>query len=502
MSEKNKSSKKIYVLDTNVIVHDYSSITKFEENDVSLPSIVIQELDKFKKGNETMNVNVREFHRTLKKLRETKIPKEFIHGKGNKAFKVKKMVPALSHGGVSLGDGLGNIEIVRVSQKLHPLVRSQFFHDTADNWILSTVLEIQEKQEKTDKRKVILVSKDFNLQIKADLLGIEVQDYENDKVPNMDKLYMGRGELISEGLCSLIDVLYKDGKAPIFGKEYSLYIDKEELKPNKFFVIKAGRKSVLACIGPDMKFFCRIEKQIVSGITPLNTEQIFSVQALLDPRISLVSLMGKAGTGKTLLAIAAGIQQLNIYDKVLLGVAVVPLSNNNIGAVPGTVEEKVSPYMQGLFDNLELIESQIKKEKPVPKDIDNKTKKSVSKKNQKKVSVSKKKDLTVLLQEEGKLKIQALASIRGRSLNNIFFIIDEAQNLTPHEVKTIITRAGKNTKIVFCGDVEQIDSPYLDARSNGLTYVIYKLAGNEVIAHITLEKGERSYLAELAADLM
>jgi len=501
-----KTEKKIFVLDTNVILHDYNSITKFAEHDVRIPSTVIQELDTFKKGNETINVNVREFHRTLKRLRETKVEKEFSTGKaGNKhSIIVKKMVPALSHGGVSLGEGLGKIELIRLPKDLHPLVKAQFFHPTPDNWILSSVLELEEQQNRGQKRRVILVTKDFNLQAKADLLGIEVQDYENDKVPNIESLYMGRGELVHEGLLSLIDLLYKSGKALIFDQDYSEYIDKEELKPNKFFVIKTSNKSCLVRVDVNMEYFYKVEKNTVAGITPLNSEQVFSVSALMNKDINLVTLMGKAGTGKTLLAMATGIQQIkdNKYDRIIVAAAMVPLSNRDIGALPGSADEKVSPYMQGLFDNLAFIQSQMKGPK-IDLIVEHQEAVNTKRKSQKKTPTTVEKvDYLTSLQKDGKLKIQPLASIRGRSLNNTYFVIDEAQNLTPHEVKTIITRAGKNTKIVFCGDVEQIDSPYLDARSNGLSHAIYRLAGKKIVAHVTLVKGERSELANLAADLL
>lgn len=348
------------------------------------------------------------------------------------------------------------------------------------------------------------MTKDFNLQAKADLLGIEVQDYENDKVPNIDKLYMGRGELVHEGLSSLVDLLYRPGgKAPIFDAECSEYINKEDIQSNKFFVIRAGKKSCLARVDVNMEYFYKVEKETVAGISPLNSEQVFSVSALMNKDINLVTLMGKAGTGKTLLAMATGIQQLrdNKYDRMVIAAAMVPLSNRDIGALPGTVDEKVSPYMQGLFDNLSFIQSQMKGPK-VDFVIEQQESSSTKRKNQKKAPTTERVDFITSLQKDGKLKIQPLASIRGRSLNNTLFIIDEAQNLTPHEVKTVITRAGKNTKIVFCGDVQQIDSPYLDARSNGLSHAIYRLAGKKIVAHVTLEKGERSELAELAADLL
>jgi len=232
---------------------------------------------------------------------------------------------------------------------------------------------------------------------------------------------------------------------------------------------------------------------------------VFSVSALMNKDINLVTLMGKAGTGKTLLAMATAIQQIkdNKYDRIIVAAAMVPLSNRDIGALPGSADEKVSPYMQGLFDNLAFIQSQMKGPKIDLVVEHQEVASSAKRKTQKKPPTTVEKvDYITSLQKDGKLKIQPLASIRGRSLNNTYFVIDEAQNLTPHEVKTIITRAGKNTKIVFCGDVEQIDSPYLDARSNGLSHAIYRLAGKKIVAHVTLVKGERSELAELAADLL
>jgi len=271
-----------------------------------------------------------------------------------------------------------------------------------------------------------------------------------------------------------------------------------------YFILKNMNNSCLVCVDENVEKFCRVEKKTVSGINPRNAEQAFALDALLSKKNSLISLMGKAGTGKTLLAMAAALELLKsgLYERIIIAAAMVPLSNRDIGALPGDANDKVAPYMQGLYDNLEFIKSQYKGKKVrVPVEETEENEFSGTRKRKSKAQTEEK-DFISILQEEGRIKIQPLASIRGRSLNNTIFIIDEAQNLTPHEVKTIVTRAGENTKVVFCGDIQQIDSPYLDSRSNGLSHLIYRMAGQKIVAHVTLEKGERSYLAELAADLL
>lgn len=499
-----EKERKLFVLDTNIIVHDYDSIFKFQEHAVRIPAIVMQELDTFKKGNETININVREFFRKLKALRTTLVRKEFKYGK----VKVDKMVPALSHGGVSLGDGLGDIGIVRVPKNLHPLVKSNFFDETPDNRILSVVLAIEEEELLHQKRKVILVTKDSNLQNKADLLGITVEDYENDKVPNIDLLYTGRDEIMDERLGPLIDLLYKNNRAPIFEEEYSVCFNQEKIKANMFFILKTNSSHCLACVDSEMQYLIRVEKKAVAGISPRNAEQVFAVHAALNADVDLLTLIGPAGTGKTLLAMAAAIELSNAakYSKILLSAAMVPLSNREIGFLPGDEASKVSPLMQGLFDNLDLIKTYIKGPKDPGTEKNQTAKAKPSKKGKAgvevKLPIEKQKDYISLMQEDGRIKIQALAHIRGRSLNNTLFIIDEAQNLTPHDVKTIITRAGYNTKVIFIGDIKQIDSPYLDDRSNGLSHIVHRLAGNKIVAHVTLVKGERSELATLASELL
>lgn len=522
----NNRDKKLFILDTNIIIRDPMCIFNFAEHDIAIPAIVLQELDKYKKGTDMLNFNVREFHRQLKKLREKKVSKEFTkkrNGKGGK-IAIFKDVPALANGGVEIAPGLGKIQIHPYNKRMSDWVKNNFLENTADDKILATVAIIEEDlmNKPGNTQKVILVTKDANLQFKADLCGIDVEDYETDKIASVDSLYTGRGVLINPELKPLIDVLSFKKEAPIFGAEYSQYIPAEEIIPNKFMTIKAGQQSVLACVDPKGQMFRTIDKTKMSaaGIVPLNTEQVFSMYALLNPNIHLVTLLGKAGSGKTLLAIATALEQLRqgIYKKIIIAAAMVPLSDKPIGALPGGIDAKVSPYMQGFFDNLDFIRNELKGKWDKEPDAVNATKK---RKKTEKPASSKRKNAgraaqqrqQVVAQSEegpkdfitqqlalGNIQIQALATIRGRSLNNVKFILDESQNISLHEAKTILTRSGKNTQMVFCGDIEQIDTPYLDERSNGLSNVIDKMSNHRLVAHVTLEKGERSELADLAAD--
>jgi PhoH-like ATPase len=445
--------KKVFVLDTNVVLHDPECIMKFQEHDLVIPITVIEELDKFKKGGEELNLHSRMFLRSFDKL---------------------TMDPKVFNGGSSLGQGRGTIQ-VKLCSNINKQVRTTLAEDTKDHRILSIVCDLVDAEQKktaSQKRKVILVSKDANLRIKARSLKMDAQDYENDKVAIMDELYTGsRGiEIVSK---DIIDTMYSENSIPV--EQLQL---KDAFYPNMYFILKTKNEKSSAIVRLDVnkKNIIRVEKNTISGITPRNSEQTFSMNALFDPEINLVTLSGKAGTGKTLLALAAAIQQANnkIYDKVLLARPIVELSNKTLGFLPGDAKEKVSPYMLPLFDNLAVI-----------KNSNNRTKESIEE-----------------MERDDRIQIIPLAFVRGRSLNKCFWIIDEAQNLTPHEVKTIITRAGEGTKIVFTGDPQQIDHPYLDSRSNGLSYIIERWKGQSMFAHITLIKGERSYLAELASQIM
>ncbi|MBX2958237.1 MAG: PhoH family protein [Cyclobacteriaceae bacterium] len=445
---KAKKEKKIFVLDTSVIIYEHNSILNFDEHDVGIPITVLEELDNFKKGNDTKNFEAREFIRLIDKLAKDQMLHHWnpINGKGKGDFKV-----------VMDTGGTGTLDANRV-----------FNEDKPDHRILNSALLLQ-KEEKG--RKVVLVSKDVNLRLKAKALGLHAEDYTTGKVQNISSLYSGR-TVIEDVDTNAINLIYEKGYCPpaeILGK----------LKPEKnhYYILKSGKKSVLAYYNPFNEMVEQVEKRSIYGVKPRNAEQTFAIHALLKPDVKLVSLQGIAGTGKTLIALAASLEQKREFKQIYLARPIVPLSNKDIGYLPGDIKSKLNPYMEPLWDNLKFIQNQY-----------NETDKEYSK-------------ITEMVNQE-KLVITPLAYIRGRSLSNICFIVDEAQNLTPHEVKTIITRAGENTKIIFTGDIYQIDTPYLDAQSNGLSYLIDRLKGNELYAHITLEKGERSELANLANNLL
>lgn len=436
--------KKIFVLDTNVVLYDFSSIYSFQENTVVIPITLLEEVDKFKRGNEIINFNAREFSRELDTIFGEEPIKE----------------------GIKLPDG-GEI-IVSTDTVKDEFLKSIFWEDKPDHRILSVAYNLTKSQ----KEKVILVSKDINLRMKAKSVGVFAQDYETGKIKDIDELYKGKNML--ENIPSeVIDKLYGNGFVAY--EECNLTIPKPY--PNEFFILRNHVKSSLAIYHKETDTFRSIGKSKAYHINPRNAEQAFALSALMNPEISLVTLAGKAGTGKTLMALAAALEVRSQYKQILLARPIVPLSNRDIGYLPGDIKSKLDPYMQPLFDNLTVIKHQFKEESPEFTRIND------------------------MLKNE-KLLITPLAYIRGRSLSRAYFIVDEAQNLTPHEVKTIITRAGEGTKIVFTGDPYQIDTPYLDSRSNGLSVLIEKMKGQELYAHVTMEKGERSILAELASDLL
>jgi PhoH-like ATPase len=435
---------KLFVLDTNVILHDSGCIRNFEENDVAIPITVLEELDQFKRGNEDLNFQAREFLRRLDALTGD----------------------VLSEEGSPLGAGLGSIRVVLGGRD--DRLNESFLQDSPDHRILGLALRLQREHA---ERPVILVSKDTNLRMKAKSLGLKAQDYTSDKVESFDKLYTGKR--VVEGIESeMIDRFYAEGGVP--AGEFTRV---PEPLANENFILRNGSKSALATYRPSARAFTRVEKQTCYGIAPRNAEQSFALRALMDDDIKLVTIAGTAGTGKTLLALAAALESRQKYRQILLARPVVPLSNRDLGFLPGDVGEKLDPYMQPLYDNLTVIRHQCGDNTQAAQRV-------------------------VEMRESEKLQITPLAYIRGRSLQRIFFIVDEAQNLTPHEIKTIITRAGEGTKIVFTGDVCQIDQPYLDALSNGLSYVIHRMMGQPIYAHVTLEKGERSALADLASELL
>ena len=437
-----KNLAKIFVLDTNVILHDATCIHHFEDNEVVIPISVLEELDQFKRGNEQIHFNARDFLRSLDDLSTGSDDSE-------------------------LKDGDGKIRVV-VNHNWHPDVEASFQDDCPDHRIINCAYKLHIDNP---DREIILVTKDTNMRLKSRSLGLSAEDYSRDSIEDVSQVYTG-SRLIEDVDSKEIDVLY--ASYGIDGGEIKCVIDP---MANENFILRNGQKSILATFDPFDKKVVRVDKPTAYGIKPRNAEQSFALHMLMDNRIQLVSLSGKAGTGKTLLALAAALELRSEYRQIFLARPIVPLSNRDLGFLPGDIQSKLDPYMQPLFDNLSVIRHQFKSN----------DKRSIK--------------INELL-EQNKLLITPLAYIRGRSLQKAFFIVDEAQNLTPHEVKTVITRAGEGTKVIFTGDIHQIDHPYLDKRSNGLTYLISRMKGQDVFAHITLEKGERSELAELASNLL
>jgi PhoH-like ATPase len=445
---KKKEVHKSFILDTNVILHDASSIHHFKHHDVVIPLTVIEELDHFKRGNQVINLNAREFARTLDTMTGS----------------------ALFDGGIQMGKGKGKVRIA-ISKGISSEIKEIFKEDTPDHRILSVALDYSKK---TKNSSVILVSKDVNLRMKAKALGIQSEDYTTDRIGNIEDLYSGK-EVVENFNDDIIVKLFQipfEMPAKNILKHF-----KEEPQPNKYYILRNPGRSVLACLDQEKELLKKIDKNSVYGIKPRNAEQTFAVDALTNPNIPLVTLTGKAGTGKTLLALACGLQIRKNYRQLFIARPIVPLSNKDIGFLPGDVQSKLEPYMQPLWDNLKIIQDQYSE---------------TDKQHQ---------QINQMIKDE-KLVIEPLSYIRGRSLQRIYFIVDEAQNLTPHEIKTIITRVGSGAKIVFTGDIYQIDHPYLDSQSNGLSYLIDHFKGQKLYAHINLEKGERSELAELASNLL
>ncbi len=436
--------KKIYVLDTNVLLHDPNSLFAFEDNDVVLPIYVIEEVDTFKKDQNELGRNARHIARVLDKLRQEGTLIE----------------------GVKTEKG-GRIAIAFTSRDVPP----EFFAEghKADNRILATALDWQSKHKGIP---VIFVTKDVNLRIRADALGLKVEDYEADKTDVFEH-YSGIVEL--EGTGEDIDAFYRDGFLAKMQPDWN---------PNQFVLLRNQDNASHTALGKVDADRQRIEpilrlKDGLWGVRPRNKEQSFAADLLMNDDIKLVTLIGKAGTGKTLLAIAAGLQKVaeeNVYQRMLVSRPIFPLGKD-IGYLPGDIEEKLSPWMQPIYDNVEFLMGLSQKDKKSGRGYHE-------------------------LLDMGIVEIEPLTYIRGRSIPNQYMIVDEAQNLTPHEAKTIITRAGDNTKIVLTGDPYQIDNPYVDATNNGLVYLVNHFRKERIAGHVTLNKGERSELAELAANLL
>ena len=440
------TSKKIFILDTNVILHNFKCIYHFEENDIVIPITVLEELDKFKKGNNLINFHAREFMRELDKL------------SGKKLFSE----------GITLRKDLGKM-FISTGKKFSEEMEVSFIEKTADHKILAVADYYTKKYPDT---YVALVSQDINLRMKAKSVGVNAEDYTTGKITNT-KVIDKEAHTFENVSDELINKLYQHEE----GLSLEEFQFSKKINANESFILKGQNSSVLATYNKKNNVVKKVTKKRAYNIKPRNAEQTFALNALLNPEISLVTLTGKAGTGKTLLALAAALQQRKDFEQILLARPIVPLSNRDLGFLPGDEKAKIGPYMQPLFDNLNVIKHQFGKSSKDFARIED-------------------------LQKEEKLVITPLAYIRGRSLSKVFFIVDEAQNLTPHEIKTIITRAGEGTKMIFTGDVNQIDSPYLDKKSNGLSYLTDKMQGQEIFAHINLTKGERSFLSELASDLL
>ena len=442
---KSNGRPKIFVLDTSVILYDHNAFENFQEHDVAIPIQVLEELDNMKSGNDTRNFEARSFIRLMDDISHNHLINEWrpLNGKSKGNFKV------IMNAGPTT-----QAEIIFGSEK-------------TDNRILDAALSV--KAENPDK-KVILVSKDICLRLKAKALSLHAEDYETGKIKNLDELYTG-GSTINKVSDKFINQLNKTESVP--GDD----LDVIEPVNNHFYVLNGKKGSIPAFYNAQSALLEKVIEQPVFNIHPRNMEQSFAIHALLHPDIKLVTIQGNAGTGKTLLALASALEQRKNYRQIFVTRPIVPLSNKDIGFLPGDVKSKIDPYMAPIWDNLKFIKDQYADDEKMQAKID---------------------ELVV----NDKISITPLAFIRGRTLSKIFFIVDEAQNLTPHEVKTIISRAGENSKFVFTGDIYQIDTPYLDAESNGLSYLIDKAKGHPLYAHIALQKGERSELANLATELL
>jgi PhoH-like ATPase len=443
-----KSDRKIFVIDTSAILFDHNAIHNFKEHDVAIPITVLEEIDRFKKGNDVINFEAREFIRNIDKL--------------SGQFSLQDWIPLN-------GPTKGHFKVL-MHEKAKVDANVVFGEKKADHNILNAALHLRDEEK---GRKVILVSKDINLRLKAKSLNLQAEDYQTGKVKDIEGLYTGK-TIIENVNKKFIDLIYKDGHC-----NFTDLIKKGKPVANHYYILRSKYESnsALAFYNPESGRLERVMKETAYGIRPRNAEQTFAMHAVLNPNVKLVTVQGVAGTGKTLIALASALQMKQSYRQIYLARPIVPLSNKDIGYLPGDIKSKINPYMEPLWDNLKFIQGQYKE----------------TDKEYQKIS-----DMV----DNEKLHITPLAYIRGRSLSNICFIIDEAQNLTPHEVKTIITRAGENTKIIFTGDVNQIDTPYLDSHSNGLSHIIDKIKDNPLYAHITLERGERSELANLAGALL
>jgi PhoH-like ATPase len=440
-----KKQKKIFVLDTSVLLYDYDAVKNFQKNDIAIPITVLEELDTFKKGNNVINMHAREFIRYLDKISDKNMLQNWIPLNGRTHGKLRV-----------LQDESSETDASKV-----------FGNQKNDHRILNATLKLMEDEA---KKKVVLVSKDINLRIKARALNITAEDYETVRVKNIEELYKGATEVKYDN-ADVINEFYEKGRLKPEA------VSEKTPTSNHFFILKNHSSSALGYYNAKSGDIEPVNKVSASGVNPRNAEQTFALQAIMNPNNLLVTITGAAGTGKTLLALAGALEQRRKFRQIYLARPIVPLSNRDLGYLPGDINSKIDPYMQPLWDNLSFIKNQYAQNSKQHQKIDE-------------------------MVENQKLRIIPLAYIRGRSLSNIIFIVDEAQNLTPHEIKTIITRAGEETKVIFTGDIYQIDTPYLDTQSNGLSYLVDRMQGNDLYAHINLQKGERSELANIASKLL
>ena len=435
-------AKKTYVLDTNVYLTNAASISSFGNNDIVIPLKILDEIDKHKKRQDSVGAHARE---TIRKL-------DYFRTKGNLAK------------GVRMGKGMGIVKV----RSYNPLILPDDLDlEDSDNQILATALS---EQQDNAPRKVIVVSRDINMRVKCDALGLQSEDYYAEQVlESSEGLYSGRCEILVDE--QVIDNFYSDEEVFLEEEQYSV------LFPNQFVMLISNsndKKTALAKFKNNLSPLQKIMKSSKTtwGTNPRNKEQQFAVDLLMDQSIPVVSLVGKAGSGKTLLALAAGLEQTfggseNKYKKIVVTKPVEPVGKD-IGFLPGTMEDKMLPWLAPIQDNLQFL-------------------------------MGDDKATLELYMEKGKIEVEAMTFIRGRSISNAFIVIDEVQNMTQHEIKTVLTRVGENTKIVLTGDIEQIDNMYIDETNNGLSYVVERLKGEQITGHMTLLKGERSQVASIAA---
>jgi PhoH-like ATPase len=437
---------KTFVLDTNVLLHDPEALNAFEENDIVIPLVVIEEIDAQKKRQDEVGRSARRVAHHLDELR---------------------LVGNLAEGVATAGGGTLRVAI----QELIDVIPAELDPHKPDNQVLAVTAQLKRAN---GSRRVVLVSKDINVRVKADALGLAAQDYERDKV------VVGSAELYAGIQVAEVDVEAMEA----FQQEGATPLGELALRPNQFVHFQVPGQPSLSALGRfdlsrgEIVALTQVKKD-VWGIQPKNLGQRFALDALLDDSISLVTLTGRAGTGKTLLALAAGLHKVldeHAYRRLLVTRPVIPMGKD-VGYLPGDKDEKLRPWMQPIYDNLEFLMSVMYKDQMVA-------------------------DMVTRLQDKGMFEVEALTYIRGRSIPNQLIIVDEAQNLTPHEVKTIVSRAGEGTKMVLTGDAYQIDHPYLDFSSNGLCFAVEKFKESPLAAHVTLTKGQRSELAELAAVLL